>query len=209
MQHKFETMKAVNNPDLNNWVNHNKALLSQYKGEWIAYNEKGLIAHDETLATLCNKAKEIDNDFLVYFVDPYQFGTVRFRAVHFRAVSFQEWTPFIPIKLSFGQNSVDLPMLVDSGADASLISTDMGKQLNLQLAEGETIQEARGIGGGKIGFVWRNLQITIDNQTITAPVAWIVEGENQENILGRQVVFDEFDIEFKQADEQIIFRKRS
>ena len=80
MQHKFDTMEAVNNPDLNNWVNHNKALLSQYKGQWIAYNEKGLIAHDESLAALCIKAKEIDNDFLVFFVD-LQFGTIKFRTV--------------------------------------------------------------------------------------------------------------------------------
>jgi|GEM_PF-2125055 len=38
--------------------------------------------------------------------------------------------------------------------------------------------------------------------------AWIIEGLNQEAVIGRQVVFNAFDIEFKQAEEQIIFKFR-
>lgn len=40
------------------------------------------------------------------------------------------------------------------------------------------------------------------------PVAWLLEDDVEEMIIGREIVFDMFDIEFKQADEEIIFRKR-
>lgn len=202
-------MDAINNQNIQNWINHNRETLRLHKGEWIAYNETGLIASAETLALLRSKADQITTDYIVYFVDPFQFGKINFRPIHFRSVFFHEWTPLYPITLAFEAKTIHLSMLIDSGADGSLISKETGFDLGLRQAPGETIQEARGIGGGKIGYVWRDLQITIDNHTITAPVAWILEGENQESIIGRQIVFDEFDIEFKQADEQIIFRKRS
>jgi len=62
--------------------------------------------------------------------------------------------------------SVD--MLVDSGADFSLIPEDLGIILGYELAVAETLSQAEG-----------------------------------------EIVFDLFDVEFKQADEKIIFKKRS
>jgi Family of unknown function (DUF5678)/Aspartyl protease len=200
--------KIINN-SVHNWVNNNRDLLRQYKGKWIAYNEKGLLLSDDTLKSLCEKADKITSDYIVYFIDPFQFGKINFRAIHFRSVFFHDWVPLYKIDLSFEEKSIQIPMLIDSGADGSLISYETGLLLELQIAPGETRQEAQGIGGGKISYVWRDLQITIEGQTITAPVAWILEGEKQENIIGRQVVFDAFDIEFKQADEQILFRYRT
>jgi hypothetical protein len=48
----------------------------------------------------------------------------------------------------------------------------------------------------------------IDNYTFSAPVAWLQNKDCQEVLLGREVVFDLFDIEFKQAEENILFKYR-
>jgi len=50
--------------------------------------------------------------------------------------------------------------------------------------------------------------LIIDEHEIQTPVAWLQDSEINEIIVGREVVFDEFDIEFKQAEEKIIFKKR-
>ncbi len=41
-----------------------------------------------------------------------------------------------------------------------------------------------------------------------APVAWAQTDNCEEIILGREVVFDVFDIKFKQGEEMIIFKWR-
>ena len=197
----------ASNPKINNWVNDNKDLLHIHKGKWIAYNATGLIASAPSLDAVCQAASLITNDYIVYFVNPDMFG-VRFRPIHFRSISFHDWQPLYPVNLQFKEKNIQLNMLIDSGADGSLISYETGISLGLTVGEGETRQEAKGIGGGTLKYVWRDISVTIDGYTITAPVAWILEGTNQEEIIGRQVVFDQFDIEFKQAEEQIIFRFR-
>ena len=51
--------------------------------------------------------------------------------------------------------------------------------------------------------------MTIDEQSFIAPVAWLQSNTGGEQLfLGREVVFDKFNIEFRQADEQIIFTWR-
>jgi hypothetical protein len=193
---------------INNWVNANRSLLQKYIGKWIAYTEDGLIAVGDSIEEVSNKAKEINENHWVFFVNPLYYEGVRFRPIHFRSISFHDWQPLYTIELQFKSSRLKLPMLIDSGADGSLISYHTGVQLGLTLSEGETKQLARGIGGGVIYYVWRDIQISIDTHSLIIPIAWVVEGENQEEILGRAVVFDHFDIEFKQADEAIIFKKR-
>jgi hypothetical protein len=201
-------MEASQHQNLNNWVNHNRELLLRHKGKWVAYNENGLLLAHESLKELRKEAGTNASDYFVYFVHPSFFGQISFRAIHFRSVFFHEWTPLYPVELAFHDKKMQLSMLIDSGADGSLISYQTGLELGLRLADGETRQEARGVGGGIINYVWRDIQITIDGHALKVPTAWVIEGENQENIIGRQLVFDVFDIEFKQADETIVFKYR-
>lgn len=201
-------MEKIINTSISNWVNNNRELLLKHKGKWIAFNESGLIAVHDSLAELRVLADSIAAKYAVYFVNPTSFGRMSFRPIHFRSVFFHEWTPLVYVELGFKDKKIELPMLVDSGADGSLIDFQTGVGLGLQLAEGELQNEAKGIGGGKISYVWRNLHLTIEGNSITAPFAWVLEGQNQENIIGRQVVFDAWDIEFKQAEEKILFKFR-
>jgi hypothetical protein len=98
-------------------------------------------------------------------------------------------------------------MLIDSGADCSLISFKTGQALGLQILETDDIEEGFGIGGS-IEYVRKRIFVTIDSHTLRVPVAWVQDKNCQDEIIGREVIFDAFDIEFKQADETIVFRKR-
>jgi Aspartyl protease/Family of unknown function (DUF5678) len=201
-------MEKIINPSLNNWVNNNRQLLLKYKGKWVAFNKDGLIHSAPDLKQLRSTIQKEIKKYAVYYVHPQIFGKITFRPIHFRSVFFHEWTPYYLVELSFHKQKIEIPMLIDSGADGSLIDYQTGIDLGLNVADGELQHEAQGIGGGKITYVWRSIQIAIEGNVIIAPVAWIISGEKQENIIGRQVVFDAWDIEFRQADEQIAFRFR-
>ena len=115
-------------------------------------------------------------------------------------------------EIEIGKNKTDFikrAMLVDSGADISVISKDFGELLGLSISDNEKIFSASGVGGGVLKYVEREIFFKINNKTIVkVPVAWIQDDRYKEMIIGREVVFDAFDIEFKQADETIIFKKR-
>jgi hypothetical protein len=61
--------------------------------------------------------------------------------------------------------------------------------------------------GGTVGYVLLDVEMTIDGHNFTAPVAWLQTHTGGEQLLlEREVIF--VNIEFRQADEQIIFTWR-
>jgi hypothetical protein len=191
----------------NNWVNNNKALLRYYKNKYIAYTiEDDIIANDEDLEGVINKAKLIKSDFSVYFVSPLLFRT-RIRPIHFKAIRTHDWEPIREFTISYLDNKLVLPMLVDSGADCSLISYKTGKLLGLQILETDEIDEAFGVGGS-VTYIRKRITLTVDDYSLRIPVAWVQDLKYKDEIIGRETVFDAFDIEFKQAEEIILFKKR-
>jgi hypothetical protein len=98
-------------------------------------------------------------------------------------------------------------MLVDSGSDISLITLYLGTDLGYALSQGEVLSNGEGVGGS-VQYVLRQVEMQIDDYTFSAPVAWLQNEDCQEVLLGREIVFDLFDIEFKQAEEKIIFKYR-
>ncbi len=96
-------------------------------------------------------------------------------------------------------------MLVDSGAEVSLISYKLGQDLGYKLADAESTLVAETIGGN-VEYVLRKIEMTIDNYSFIAPIAWLQTPiDTEQLLLGREVVFDQFNIEFRQVQEQIIF----
>jgi hypothetical protein len=100
-------------------------------------------------------------------------------------------------------------MVVDSGAEVTLISRELGNLLGFSISSGEPISTGNGVGG-EIEYVNRLVDLTIDEHTFQAPVAWLLtKVTNAPLLLGREVVFDMFDIKFIQAEERIEFAWRS
>ena len=197
-------------PTANDWYKAHRPELKKYRGEWIAYTNKGVISHDRDYrkmkdaipADVPNLSYVIGRIYESEFVEP-----VRFYPVRMRSLKSHDWQPRYEMRLKV-QNSERVEMLVDSGAELSLITKQLGEDLGCSKTAGEIISKAEGVGGS-IEYLLRDIEIELDGHTFTAPVAWAQNDFCEEILLGREVVFDLFDIEFKQAEETIIFKRRS
>ena len=119
-------------------------------------------------------------------------------------MSRHEWQPEYPVTLKHKDSVLNATMVVDSGADFSVISHQSGLELGYALADAETILVGETLSG-KVEYVLRQIEMTIDDHRLTAPVAWLQNNTADVMLLGREVLGDRFNIEFRQAEEQIIF----
>ena len=192
------------------WFKSHRQELKIYRNQWIAYSNTGIIAHHKEFDVMIKEVEKISKNrknYVIAHIHEYDFSEpIRFLPVRFKMVKAHEWQPLYEVELKY-KKSMSFKMLVDSGADFSLIPFQIGISLGYSLSDGEIIYKAAGIGGS-VEYVLRNIEIKIDNYSLKAPIAWVQTKHCDDIILGREMIFDTFDIEFKQADEDIIFRKR-
>ncbi|BAZ23991.1 hypothetical protein NIES4073_48820 [Kalymmatonema gypsitolerans NIES-4073] len=190
------------------WLNHNRhMLLDLYRNQYVAYNASGLIAHSENLREVLELAEASEALYAIYLV-PRSTASIQILPILFRTVSRHDWQPNYHVKLKHRDINISTTMLVDSGAELSLISLKVGQDLGYALADAESTLLAETIGG-RVEYVLHNVEMTIAQHSFLAPVAWLQTNTGGEQLLlGWEVVFDKFNIEFRQADEQIIFKWR-
>ncbi|MBW4510958.1 MAG: retropepsin-like domain-containing protein [Scytonematopsis contorta HA4267-MV1] len=196
------------NREMDQWLKRNRQmLLDLYRNQYVAYNASGIIAHSENLREVLTLAKASGQKFVIYLV-PWRTSSVQILPIRFRTVRRQEWQPDYNVKLKYRDLEIDAKMLVDSGAELSLVSFKVGQDLGYALADAESPFFAETIGG-RVEYVLRNVEMTIDGYSFIAPVAWLqTQTGGEQLLLGREVVFDKFNIEFRQAEERIIFTYR-
>ena len=188
------------------WLNQNRQQLKNYAHQYIAYNANGTIANSENLREVLDLAKASGEIFSIYLVPGFTASIV-ILPIYFRTVSTHEWSPTYQVNLKHKDLAINATMVVDSGADFSIISLKVGQDLGYALADGEKILIGQTIGG-TVEYVLREIEMTIDGYNLRVPTAWIQNNTADVMLLGREVVFDKFNIEFRQADEDIIFTKR-
>jgi Aspartyl protease len=196
----------------NEWRKQHWQELKKLAGNWIAYEKDGeIIDHDKSIVKLTERLKEYIQPHTFYFVHPahvYEEYPARFYPIYFKTIRSRLWRPTIDVDITTTSGKRDFNFLVDSGADFSLIGYEMGKSLGFSKYEDELLLEGEGAGGGKIQYLLRQVKMTIEGHTFKVKVAWMLDEAYEEGLLGRDTVFDLFDIEFKQADEQILFKWR-
>ncbi len=192
------------------WVKENRNLLRKYKGQWIAYNgQDGVLGHHENVKNLVEMVKGKGKPYILKFVDPFFYsGLRRLVPIRFRPFRQESWEPTISVPISNKNQTATIEMLVDSGADISTISLDLGEVLGFVKHEDEVPEVAAGVNG-TVEYVIRKVNMEIEEHVFSAPVAWLLDEKCDDLLLGRETVFDIFDIEFKQKDGEILFRKRS
>jgi len=196
----------MNNPQ--KWYKNHKKEFKQYRGQWIAYNQDGIIAHHPHYEALIKLLPEDSGNYLIERIYETEFvEPIKFYPVRFNTVKKHEWLPKYPITLSF-KNHRQLNILIDSGADISLIPYQLGLDLGYQKLPEEITNKGEGVGG-MVEYLMRNINMEIDGNHFSAPIAWLQTSDCEEVLIGREVVFDLFDIEFKQAEETIIFKPRN
>lgn len=188
------------------WLNRNRHHLKPYAHQFIAYNANGIITHSQDLQQVLQIAKASGELFLIYLVPGFTESMV-ILPIQFRSVSRHEWQPEYPVRLKHKDSVINATMVVDSGADFSVISHLVGQKLGYTLADAEAILVGETLSG-KVEYVLRQMEMNIDGHTFTAPVAWLQNNTADVMLLGREVVFDSFNIEFRQAEERIIFSWR-
>ena len=111
------------------WLNQNIQNLRQnYYNQYIAYNADGLIAHDQDLDQVLKLAQESGEKYTIYFV-PRRTGVIAILPIQIRSISHHDWLPNYSVQLKHREVEISAAMLIDSGADFSVISYDMGKKL--------------------------------------------------------------------------------
>lgn len=201
-------MSPEENYQLLKWLHRNRReLLRLYKNQYVAYTFDRMLAHGENLDEVLAAASATGELFGVYRVPP-RSASVQILPVYFRSITRHDWQPNYHVKLTHREHELSIPMLVDSGAELSLISYNIGQDLGFALADSESRLLAETIGG-RVEYVLRDVEMTINERSFIAPVAWLQNPTDGEQLLlGREVVFDRFNIEFRQAEERIIFTWR-
>lgn len=91
---------------------------------------------------------------------------------------------------------------MDSGADYTLVPYRMGKFLGIQKRAGD-VQEIGGVSGA-IEIRLGTAQMKIGEHEFESPIAW-AQIENVPFLLGREGVFDRFEIIFNQKGKKVTF----
>ena len=91
-------------------------------------------------------------------------------------------------------------MIVDSGADISLIPKTIGEELNLKKAE---LHYLGGVGG-RVGYYTNYVNVQIAGKKFNMPVAWLTH-DTVPLLLGRKGVFDKFRICFEERSGEVRF----
>ncbi|WP_204105946.1 MULTISPECIES: retropepsin-like domain-containing protein [Spirulina sp. CCY15215] len=188
------------------WLNRNLRDLQKYAHQYVAYNGDGIIAVNEDLDRVLEEADTSGVVYSIYLVPGFT-GSIVILPIYFRTVSRHEWQPNYSVSLRNQNREIDLTMLVDSGADFSVISFKIGQNLGFALADREEILVGQTLGGA-VKYVLRRIDFSIDGYQFNAPVAWLQQETADIMLLGREDVFDRFNIEFRQAEEKIIFTRR-
>lgn len=115
--------------------------------------------------------------------------------------------PIIPVRVSGPARTVNLFMLLDSGADLSLLPYSAGETIGLVLDIG-TRSEVQGIGEGAVPYVLGEVDLQIGGIVLHARVGWALI-EEVPFLLGRLDVFRELAIEFREFENKIVIRHRS
>jgi Aspartyl protease len=198
------------------WRNQNRRTLrSNYQQQYIACGISEILAAGASYDLVEAAAIATKKPFIIDWI-PEAVSTVNFYWVKFYGLKKDVWEPLHPVLFTVDETAPveyrskqrEVLMVVDSGAEIGLISKTLGEELGFSIAYGEKIEIGQGVGG-EIEYVNRMVEMLIAGHTFKAPVAWILSDVGDTPLLlGREVVFDLFDIKFVQAEERIEFEWR-
>jgi Aspartyl protease len=198
------------------WRNENRRTLRRnYQAQYIACGTSEVLAAGASYDLVEAAALATNQPFIIDWI-PEAVGEVNFYWVKFYGLKKDAWEPLHPVSFAVGEAAPaeyrfkqrEVLMVVDSGAEIGLISKKLGEELGFSIAYGEKIEIGQGVGG-EIEYVNRMVDMSIAGHTFKAPVAWILSDvDDTPLLLGREVVFDLFDIKFVQAEERIEFEWR-
>ncbi len=115
------------------------------------------------------------------------------------------YRPIAELEVETQDGWITLLAYIDSGADISILPASFLKAFGIMVEE-EEIREIRGVGGAKVPIVVKDIRMRIGELVFNAKIV-IALVEDIPYILGREGVFDRFEICFRQREKIIEFRR--
>lgn len=112
------------------------------------------------------------------------------------------WKPVLPVTLAGPKGKVNLFMLLDSGADLSLIPYSVGEMIGLEL-DIHRRREVQGVGQGSVSYILSQISVQIGTFDVPIRVGWALI-EEVPLILGRLDLFRHLAIEFREFEDKIV-----
>ncbi|MBO3842102.1 MAG: aspartyl protease family protein [Candidatus Brockarchaeota archaeon] len=114
------------------------------------------------------------------------------------------YRPIVELEVETRAGWITLLAYIDSGADISILPASFLKAFGVTVEE-EEIREIRGIGGAKVPVIMKDVRMKIGELTFNSKIA-IALIEDVPYILGREGVFDKFEICFRQKEKIVEFK---
>ncbi len=113
--------------------------------------------------------------------------------------------PVVPVTIIGPKRRVKVFMLLDSGADISMIPHSVGEVIGLDL-DMTTRSEVQGIGEGSVPYVLGQVRFQIESREVSSRIGWALI-EEVPFILGRLDVFQKLAIEFREFENKILLKE--
>ena len=113
--------------------------------------------------------------------------------------------PVADVILESGDFKVEAALYVDSGADVTMISLELGKALGFKQSPKDEIREIKGVSGSGVPYILKRAILIINGKRLNIRLAWALI-EEVPLLLGRMDVFNKFKITFDEKQELITFR---
>ena len=115
--------------------------------------------------------------------------------------------PVIPVTIIGSNRKVKVFMLLDSGADISMIPYSVGEVIGLEF-DITARDEIQGIGEGSVPYVLSQVKFQIESMEISTRIGWALI-EEVPFILGRLDVFEKLSIEFREFENKILLKQQN
>lgn len=122
----------------------------------------------------------------------------------FSIISGTVLRPVADVTLEANNRTVEVVMYVDSGADITMISLEVGKALDLKQNPDDEILEIKGVSGSGVPYILKKANIILNGKKLKIRLAWALI-EEVPLLLGRMDIFPRFKITFDEKQESIFF----
>lgn len=114
--------------------------------------------------------------------------------------------PVADIVLEYKNQTAEVIMYIDSGADITMIPLETGKAIGLKQNPEDEILEIKGVSGGGVPYILKSANIILNSKKLKIRLAWALI-EEVPLLLGRMDIFNKFKIIFDEKKELIIFKE--
>jgi len=116
--------------------------------------------------------------------------------------------PVAEVLLEAGREKIEAAMYIDSGADITMVSLELGKALGFKQLPKDEILEIKGVSGGGVPYILKKANLVMNGETLPIRLAWALI-EEVPLLLGPLDIFPKFKIIFDERNELIIFYPHS